>query len=547
MIGLLKEYSDCFAWNYTEMPGLSREIVEHRLPIKSDFRPFKQKARTFRLDLLPQIKDEIHQLLEANFVRPCRYAEWVSNIVSVEKKESGKLRVCIDFRNLNRATPKDEYRMPIDDTLINNVSENRIISFLDGNVGYNKIFMAEEDASKMTFICPGFISLLEWVVMTFGLKNARATYQRAMNLIFHELLGNTVEVYIDDIIVKSAEFSSHIADLRKAFDKMRRYGLKMNPRKYAFGVSAGKFLEFIIHEHVIEIDPDRIKSIQNVGPPICKLEVQKFLCKVNYLRRFISNLAGKIDTFTPILRLKNNAEFTWGQNNRKCLTSLDLSPVLKAPQVGVPFILYIVAEDKVIEAVLTRETEGKEHVVTYLSRRLVDAETRYTFIEKLCLCLFYVCTKCRCYFLSSHCTVSGQTDVIKYMLQNPIMSGRIGKWAYALIEYDLAYEPLKSMKGQVVADFIVEHRIKDTYELDISYLTVTPWTLYFDGSVCNEGQGIGIVLVSPSNAYFDFASRLETYCTNNQAEYEALLFSLELLSCMGVKHVKAFGDSQLVI
>jgi hypothetical protein len=106
MIGLLKEYLDCFAWNYTDMSGLSREIVEHRLLIKSGFKPFKQKARTFHTDLLPRIKDEIHRLLEANFIIPCRYAEWVSNIVPVEK-ESGKLRVCIDFRNLNRATPKD--------------------------------------------------------------------------------------------------------------------------------------------------------------------------------------------------------------------------------------------------------------------------------------------------------------------------------------------------------------------------------------------------------------------------------------------------------
>jgi hypothetical protein len=217
--------------------------------------------------------------------------------------------------------------------------------------------------------------------------------------------------------------------------------------------------------------------------------------------------------------------------------------VLKAPHVGVPFRLYIAAEDKFIGVVLTQETEGKEHVVTYLSRRLVDAKTRYTFIEKLFLYLFYACTKCRCYLLSSHCIVSSQTDVIKYMLQNPIMSGRIGKWAYALIEYDLAYEPLKSMKGLVVADFIIEHRIEDTYKLDISYLTITHWTLYFDGSVCNKGQGIGIVIVSPSNAYFDFASRLETYYTNNEAEYEALLFGLELLSCMGVKHVRAFGES----
>jgi ribonuclease HI len=226
---------------------------------------------------------------------------------------------------------------------------------------------------------------------------------------------------------------------------------------------------------------------------------------------------------------------------------LSSAPVLKAPQVGVPFRLYIAAEDKVIGVVLTQVTGGKEHVVTYLSRRLVDVETRCTFIKKLCLCLFYAWTKCRCYLLSSHCTVASQTDLIKYMLQNPIMSGRIGKWAYAFIEYDLAYEPLKSTKDQVVADFIVEHRINDTHKLDISYLTVTPWALYFDGSVCNEGQGISIVLVSLSNVYFDFSSRLKTYCNNNQAEYEALLFGLELLNRMGVKHVKAFGDSQLVV
>jgi hypothetical protein len=193
--------------------------------------------------------------------------------VPVEKKESGKLRVCIDFRSLNIATPKDEYPMPITYTLINNASGNRIISFLDGNAGYSQIFMAEEDASKTAFICPGFIGLFEWVVMTFGLKNAGATYQRAMNLIFHELLGSTVELCIDDIVVKSAEFSSHIADLRIAFDKMRRYGLKMNPHNCASGVSVGKFLGFIIHARGIEIDHDRIKNIRNVGPPTCKLEM----------------------------------------------------------------------------------------------------------------------------------------------------------------------------------------------------------------------------------------------------------------------------------
>jgi hypothetical protein len=151
---------------------------------------------------------------------------------------------------------------------------------------------------------------------------------------------------------------------------------------------------------------------------------------------------------------------------------LSLAPVLKAQKSRVPFRLYIAAKDKVSGDVLTQEVEGKEHVVTYLSRRLVDVETRYTFVEKLCLCLLYACTKLRCYLLSSPCSISCQIDVINYMLQNPIMSGRIGKWAYALIEYDLAYESLKSMKGHVVVDFIVKHRIDDTHELDVSYLTI---------------------------------------------------------------------------
>ena len=111
--------------------------------------------------------------------------------------------------------------MPIDDMLINEVSEHRVISFLDGNAGYDKIFMAEEDTSKMAFRCPGFVGLFEWVVMTFGLKNAGATYQRAMNLIFYDLIGIILEVYIDDIVIKSAGLNHHLADLRFALERMR--------------------------------------------------------------------------------------------------------------------------------------------------------------------------------------------------------------------------------------------------------------------------------------------------------------------------------------
>jgi hypothetical protein len=135
----------------------------------------------------------------------------------------------------------DEYPMPIAVFLVNFASGHRVLTCFDGNAGYNQIFMAEEDVSKTGFICLGFVGLFEWVVMTFGLKNCGATYQRAMNLIFHDLLGIIVEVYIDDVVVKSASLNSHLADLRLAIEKMRQYGLKMNPLKCAFGVSVASF------------------------------------------------------------------------------------------------------------------------------------------------------------------------------------------------------------------------------------------------------------------------------------------------------------------
>jgi hypothetical protein len=176
--------------------------------------------------------------------------------------------------------------------------------------------MVEEDVSKTTFVCPGFVGLFEWVVMTFGLKNAGATYQRAINLIFHDLLGVILEVYIDDIMVKSVGDYSHLADLRLAFERIRKYGLKMNPLKCGFGVSAGKFLGFIVHEKGIEIDPKKISTIEKLQAPTCKKELEKFLGKVNYLRRFICNLSGKVNTFSPLLRLKDEDEFTWGGRGR---------------------------------------------------------------------------------------------------------------------------------------------------------------------------------------------------------------------------------------
>ncbi|CAL2237938.1 unnamed protein product [Prunus armeniaca] len=172
LIFLLKEFKDCFAWHYHEMPGLDRSLVEHRLPINEGY---KQK---------------------------------------VTKAE----RVCVDYVNLNEANPKDEYPMSMVDTLIDGATHNKILSFMDGNAGYNQIMVAEADIHKKHSECRCYY---EYIVMPFRLKNAGATYQSEMNTIFHDMIGPTLEVYIDDVVIKSQEQQTHIEDLRKAFIRIR--------------------------------------------------------------------------------------------------------------------------------------------------------------------------------------------------------------------------------------------------------------------------------------------------------------------------------------
>jgi hypothetical protein len=156
---ILKEYKDCFAWDYPELPGLSRKLVEHRLPIKEGFQPFQQAPRRMAPNITLKIKEEIERLVRAGFIRLVRYVEWLSNIVPVLKK-NGKLRICIDFRNINMATPKDEYPIPVADLLVDGASGYKVLSFMDGHSGYDQIFIAESDVLKTAFRCPRSIGTM---------------------------------------------------------------------------------------------------------------------------------------------------------------------------------------------------------------------------------------------------------------------------------------------------------------------------------------------------------------------------------------------------
>ena len=162
--------------------------------------------------------------------------------------------------------------------------------------------------NKTAFRVPGAVGLFEYLVMTFGLKNAGATYQRAMNYIFHDLIGKLVEIYIDDVVVKSTSAGGHLEDLCKVLERTRKFGLKMNPKKCAFGVSAGQFLGFLVHERGIEIGLKSQEAVKAMKPPTTK-ELQKLIGKINFVRRFISNLSGRIEPFMGLVKIKSEDKF----------------------------------------------------------------------------------------------------------------------------------------------------------------------------------------------------------------------------------------------
>ena len=182
------------------MKGIHPSIVSHRLNVLPTARPVRQRIRRFHPNRQKIIRDEIDKLLEAGFIREVEYSDWLANVVVVPKKE-GKWRVCVDYTNLNNACPKDSFPLPRIDQIVDSTAGQGMLSFLDAFSRYHQIPMASADEEKIAFITPH--GLYYYKVMPFGLKNAGATYQRLMTKIFKPLVGRTVEVYIDDIVVKS--------------------------------------------------------------------------------------------------------------------------------------------------------------------------------------------------------------------------------------------------------------------------------------------------------------------------------------------------------
>ena len=243
--------------------------------------------------------EEVRKLQEVSFIKEVYYPDWLANVVMV-KKASGKWRMCMDFTDLNKACPKDSYPLPQVDVLVDSTARHQLLSFMDAFSGYNQIGMHEADQEKTSFVTSQ--CLFCYKVMPFGLKNAGATYQRLMNKMFAQQIRRNAQVYVDDMLVKSRSEEDHLEDLRETFDALRSYNMKLNPGKYAFGVTTGKFLGFMVSQRGIEANPDKIRAIMEVAPPRNVKEVQSLNGKIATLNRFMSRATDKCLPFVRTLK-----------------------------------------------------------------------------------------------------------------------------------------------------------------------------------------------------------------------------------------------------
>ncbi|XP_075665749.1 uncharacterized protein LOC142635490 [Castanea sativa] len=456
LIQFLRKNQDVFAWSHEDMPGISRQVIQHKLNVDPEKKPVQQRRRVFAPERSQAINDEVNKLLQADFIREVYYPEWVANVV----------------------------------------------------------------------------------------LNAGATYQRLVNKMFGKQIGRNMEVYMDDMLVKSKKELAHLDDLEETFNTLRRYQIKLNPSKCVFGVASGKFLGFMVSQRRIEANPEKVQAILDMTSPKSVKDVQKLTGRIAApSNRFVSKATDKCLPFFKTLK----QAFAWTDECEAAFQELKryLSnpPLLSPSKEGESLYLYLAASATAVSAALIREEDKKQLPVYYISQALQGVKAKYPRIEKIAFALIVASRKLRPYF-EAHPILVMTDQPIRKSMNKPEAAGRMVQWAVELSQFDIEYLPRTAIKAQALADFIAEFTPNDDDNCEDA---AERWTIHTDGSSTQKRGGVGIVITTPDGEKLRYGVRLKFPATNNEAEYEGILTGLRLGKAIGAKNLVIQSDSKLVI
>ena len=442
---LLGNYKDIL----TDLPGQTN-VVMHEIRVTTEH-PVRLKPYPLPHAVRDSVKVEVKSMLDMGIIERSD-SPYASPIVLIRKKD-GSNRFCIDYRQLNKITIFDAEPMPVTDEIFAHLSKDKFFSKIDLAKGYWQIPVKLEDRQKTAFVTPD--GLYQFRTMPFGLVNAPATFSRLMRIVLQGL--QHVDNYIDDVLVHTPDWETHLKTLKEVFKRLYEAGLTARPTKCMVGHDRLEFLGHIIGQGRLEPHQDKMDKILQAPRPQTKKQLRSFLGLVGYYRKFIPNFAAVAVPLTDRTKNKEPNKVVWEDSQELAFQSLKQrmvsSPILHLPDVEKDFILRTDASSTGIGAVLLQEHNDTKFPIAYASKKLLPREQRYSTIERECLAIVWAIGKFQSYLYGKPFILETDHQPLVYLQKAKVVNSRIMRWALALQPYRMRIEAIKGSQN-VGADFL---------------------------------------------------------------------------------------------
>ena len=405
--------------------------------------------------MFDEVKEHIKQLLTAGTIRPS-HSPWTSNVVLLKKK-NGKLRICIDYRQLNSNTKNDSYALLRIEELLDSLGGNTYFTTVDLKSGYHQVEILEQHKERFAFTV-GPLGFYEFNRMPFGLTNSPSTYQRMMEECLSDLHLKICCIFIDYVIIFGKTYEEHLDYLRLVFDRIRQYNMNLAPEKCLFFTRKVKYAGHVVSEAGIEVDPAKTEKVVNWPKPTNPEDVRRFLEFVGYYRRFIrqfSHISKPLTDLMPNTTSKKSKKhqqkpWQWGDEQDTAFETLKQqlisAPILGYANFELPFEIHTDASGTALGAVLYQKQDGFEKVISYASRGLTKSEKHYPPHKLEFLALKWaVCDKFKDYLYGTQFTVLTDSNPMTYVLTTAKLDTTGHRWlaALAAFNFNIPYRPGK--------------------------------------------------------------------------------------------------------
>ena len=448
---LLNKHQDIFSKNETDIGYCDK--IKHRIDLTDEV-PFKQPHRRIPPSMIDEVRQHLEQLLASGVIRKSK-SPWCSNVVLVRKK-NGKLRMCVDYRMLNKRTVKDSYALPRIEEVFDVLHGAKVFSSLDMKSGYHQVELEEEHKERTAFTV-GPLGFYEYCKMPFGLSNSPATYQRLMEECLGDYNMKICIIYLDDIIIFGKDFEEHLERLDLVLTRLKECNLKLSAEKSYLMQGRVRFLGHIVSASGVETDPEKCNKVKTWPIPTNEDEVRSFVSFAGYYRRYVKDFSVIAKPLTDLLpptstkknkKKQSQKEWRWTEMEQTAFDNLKdvltKPPILAYPNFELPFELHIDACQKGLGAVLCNIQDKQRKVISYASRCLSKSEKNYSAYKLEFLALKWAVTeKFRDYLLGTHFTVLTDNNPLTHILTSAKLDATGQRWASALgqFTFDIIYRP----------------------------------------------------------------------------------------------------------